>query len=565
MRRTPVVGTMVAAALLLAACSSNSSSTPSSSSAAGTSSSSTSSATSGSGTATGASPAAPSSGTQTSSTDRGPAPSGSIVVETAFQLKTVDPGRMFEPTGLLIDHAMYDTLLTFKGGDVKTPVPDLAQSYTASKDGKVFTFKLRTDAVFSDGSPVTSADVLFSLQRVAALKGNPSFLMGGITVTAPDAHTVVLTSATPNPAIPYIVPNSALGILNSKVVKAAGGSDTAGADTADKAESALNAASAGSGPYTLTSYSTTSQVVLTANPKYWGTQPKYAKIVIRNVQANVQKLDVLKNSAQIAVDLSPAQAKGLSGVQTINGASPNVFFLFTNNNPAISKTSSDKDFQEAVRYGVDYDGLVALAGEGAVQAAGIIPTTFVGSLAAGSGVKRDVARAKAALARSGLSNPTVTLSYPSDIQVNGLSFGDLASRVQQNLKEVGITVTLAGQSVSTALDAYRAGKEELGLWEWGPDFPDPSDYLNFLPGTLVGLRAGWAKGADPTLEALGTKAASTLDTAARTAQYQQIQTSMNTSGPIMPLLQPAQILVAAQSVKNLQSNALWLVNLSELQ
>ncbi|GGM13987.1 peptide ABC transporter substrate-binding protein [Nakamurella endophytica] len=472
---------------------------------------------------------------------------------------------MFEPTGLLIDHALYDTLLTFKGGDVKTPVPDLAESYTASKDGTTFTFKLRQDAVFSDGSPVTSADVVFSLQRVANIKGNPSFLMAGITVSAPDAHTVVLTSKTPNPAIPYIVPNSALGIVNSKAVKAAGGTDAAGADTADKAENALNSASAGSGPYTLTSYSTTSQVVLTANPKYWGTKPKYEKIVIRNVQANVQKLDVLKNAAQIAVDLSPAQAQGVSNVQVVSGASPNVFFLFSNNNSAVSKVTSNKDFQEAVRYGIDYDGLVKLAGTGAVQAAGIIPSTFVGSLAEGSGVKRDVDRAKAALARSGLGNPTVTLSYPSDIQVNGLNFGDLASRVQQNLKDVGITVMLAGQSVSTALDAYRAGKNQLGLWEWGPDFPDPSDYLNFLPGQLVGLRAGWAKGADPALEALGTKAGTTLDTAARTTLYQQIQTSMNQSGPIMPLLQPAQILVAANSVKNVQSNALWLVNLSELQ
>lgn len=488
----------------------------------------------------------------------------SLVVETAFQLKTADPGRMFEPTGLLIDHALYDTLLTFKGGDVKVPVPDLAASYTASADAKVFTFKLRPDAVFSDGTPVTSADVMFSLNRVKNLKGNPSFLMNGITVTAPDAHTVVLTSATPNPAIPYIVPNSALGIVNSAKVKSSGGSDAAGADSSDKAETALNTASEGSGPYTLTSFSTTSQVVLTANPKYWGTKPHYGKIVIRNVQANVQKLDVLKNSAQIAVDLSPAQAAGVTNVQTINGASPNIFFLLSNNSPTISKITSNPDFQEAVRYGIDYDGLVQLAGTGAVQSAGIIPTTFVGSLAPGSGVKRDVARAKAALAKSGLNNPTVTLSYPSDIQVNGLSFGDLAARIQQNLKDVGITVKLTGSSVQTALADYRAGKEQLGLWEWGPDFPDPSDYLNFLPGSLVGLRAGWAKGADPSLEALGSKASGTVDTAARVALYEQIQTSMNASSPFMPLLQPAQILVAAKSVQNLQSNALWQVNLSEL-
>ena len=491
--------------------------------------------------------------------------SGTLVVDTAFQLKTVDPGRMFEPTGLLIDHAMYATLLTFTGDDVKKPVPDLAESYTASKDGKVYTFKLRKNAVFSDGTPVTSADVVFSLNRVKNVKGNPSFLMDGITVTAPDAGTVVLTSATPNPAIPFIVPNSALGILNSKAVKAAGGSDAAGADKSDTAEAALNKKSQGAGPYILDSYSTTTQVKMTANPKYWGTAPKYQTIIVRNVQANVQKLNVLKGQSQIAVDLSPAQAQGLgSSVQTISGASPNVFFLFTNNSAAVSKVASNPDFQEAVRYGVDYDSLVNLAGTGAVQANGIIPTMFLGSLAAGTGVKRDVARAKAALAKSGLTDPTVKLSYPSDIQVNGLNFGDLAARVQANLKEVGITVTLAPASVQTALDTYRGGKEEMGLWEWGPDYPDPGDYLNFLPGQVVGKRANWLAGQSPALEALGAKAGSTIDDATRVTQYTEIQKMMNTSGPIMPLIQPAQIVVAANSVKNVKANALWLVDLSEL-
>lgn len=491
--------------------------------------------------------------------------SGTLVVDTAFQLKTVDPGRMFEPTGLLIDHAMYATLLTFTGDDVKKPVPDLAESYTASKDGKVYTFKLRKNAVFSDGTPVTSADVVFSLNRVKNVKGNPSFLMDGITVTAPDANTVVLTSATPNPAIPFIVPNSALGILNSKAVKAAGGSDAAGADKSDTAEAALNKKSEGAGPYILDSYSTTTQVKMTANPKYWGTAGKYQTIIVRNVQANVQKLNVLKGQSQIAVDLSPAQAQGLgSNVQTISGASPNVFFLFTNNSATVSKVTSNPDFQEAVRYGVDYDSLVTLAGSGAVQANGIIPTMFLGALGAGTGVKRDVARAKAALAKSGLTNPTVKLSYPSDIQVNGLNFGDLAARVQANLKEVGITITLAPASVQTALDTYRGGKEEMGLWEWGPDYPDPGDYLNFLPGQVVGKRANWLAGQSPALEALGTKAAGTIDDATRVTQYTEIQKMMNTAGPIMPLIQPAQILVAANSVKNVKANALWLVDLSEL-
>ena len=89
-------------------------------------------------------------------------------------------------------------------------------------------------------------------------------------------------------------------------------------------------------------------------------------------------------------------------MQIVSGASPNVFFLFTNDNTKISKITSNPKFQEAVRYGIDYDGLVKLAGSGSVQAAGIIPSTFLGCLPAGQAVKRDVAKAKAALAASGL-------------------------------------------------------------------------------------------------------------------------------------------------------------------
>ena len=491
-------------------------------------------------------------------------PSGTLVVETSFVLKTVDPARMFEPTGLMIDHQLYDTLLTYKGSNVSKPVPDLATSFTASPDAKTYTFTLRKGVTFANGDPVTASDVVYSLTRTKNIQGNPSFLMAEVTATAPNANTVVLTSQTPNTAIPAIVTNPALGIVDAKVVTADGGDDSAKASTADKAEAKLNAASAGSGPYTLTSFSTTSEVNLTANPKYWGPKPKYAKIVIRNVAASVQKLDVLRGESQIAVDLSPTQAQGMSGVQIVNGASPNLFFVLSNDNPKVSAIASNPKFQEAVRDGIDYAALVQLAGKGAEQAAGVIPSNFLGALPASQAPVYDLAKAKAALAASGLGHPTVTMVYPSDLSVNGISFGDLAARVQQQLAQVGITVKLQGQSIQVALDSYRGGKEEMGLWYWGPDFPDPSDYLNFLPGALVGLRAGWAKGADPTLGALGTKAASTTQDSARVALYQQIQQSMNTASPFMPLIQPAQIVVGATSLKNLQSNALWLVDLNEL-
>ena len=488
-----------------------------------------------------------------------------LVVDKSFDLKTADPQREFEVSGGVVAKALYSTLLTFKGSDSATPVPWVASSYTASSDAKTFTFHLRNDIKFSDGTPLTSADVAFSFNRLINIKGNPSFLLAGVTVSAPDASTVVLTSQDPNPAIPFIIPNPALGIVNSKVVKAHGGTDQPGADKADTAESFLNSASQGSGPYVLTSFSTTSEVDLTANPSYWGPKPFYNKVVIRNIQAPAQLIDIQKGSNEVALDLSPDQASTLSGSGAVKVnaiAGPNVFFLLANDNPSISKITPNKHFQNAIRYGLDYASFVQLAGAGAIQAPGVVPSLFLGALPQSAAAQRDLTKAKAELAASGVSNPTVNLGFPSDFTLNGLSFSDLAQKVKANLADVGITVNLTGSPISVSLADYRAGKEQLGLWLWGPDYPDPNDYLVFLPGQLVGLRAGWAKGADPSLEALGVQAGSTTDNQQRGQLFQQIQQQLNQDGPVFPLIQPGQVVATSNGVTGADYNPTWTLDVS---
>lgn len=484
-----------------------------------------------------------------------------LVVDTSFDLKTADPGRTYEPTGLFIGKAVYETLLTFDGADVTKPLPALAESYELSQDGKVLTLKLRKGATFSDGSAVTADDVVFSLNRVRDLKGNPSFLLDGVETAKTDESTITMTSKSANPALPYILPNPALGVLNSKVAKEHG----ATADAQDKAEQYLNSASAGSGPYTIESFNVSTQVVLKANPKYNGTKPAYDKVVVRNVEAATQKLNVQRGDSQVALNLSGDQVKGISGDQVVQKtASANVIFLLANQDSGVSKTTTNPKFVEAVRKGVDYAGLLELAGEGSTQTPGIIPSQLLGALPADQAVKRDVAGAKAALAASGLANPTVKLEYPSELTVNGLSFQPLAERIQANLKEVGITVDLQPAPITTALDNYRNGKEELGLWYWGPDYPDPSDYLAFLPGKTVGLRAGWKAGAAKEIEAAGDKAATAVGDDARKQAYADVQTQLNASGPFIPLIQPSQNIVTAASVTNLAYHPVWTVDVADL-
>lgn len=472
---------------------------------------------------------------------------------------------MYEPTGNLVDNALYDTLLTFQGGSLNKVVPDLATSYQTLDGARKFVFHLNPKARFSDGTPVTSSDVAWSLTRMINLKGNPSFLLAGETITTDGPETVVMTSKTPNPGLPFILPNPSCGILNEAVVAAHGGTDAADASTKDTAENWLNNDSAGSGPYILKSFSTTSQVVLVANPKYWGPPPAYSTVVLRNTStASVEKLDVQRGTNEIALDLDPSEATGMSNVQIHAGASPNVMFMFANDNPKVNKYTPNLDFQKAIRYGIDYAGMLELAGTGAIQAPGVIPSQFVGALPQSADARYDLAMAKSYLKKSGVGNTPFKLTYPTQITVNGLSFDDAAQRLVQYLQQVGINVSLQPQSLQIAFQSYRTGKEALGLWYWGPDYPDASDYLAFAPGHLVGLRAGWTASESPSIVAAANKAAAAVGYSARQSAYRQFQDDLNASGPFIPLIQPAEVIVGTKGIKNLQANGLWLVDLRNL-
>jgi peptide/nickel transport system substrate-binding protein len=506
--------------------------------------------------------------TAAASSNRGDrANAGTLVVDKSFDLKTADPQRQFEVSGGIVAHVLYDTLLEFRGADVATPRPSIATGYKASNGAKTYTFTLRKDVHFSDGTPLTAKDVVFSYRRLIGLKGNPSFLLAGITsITARGNYTVILQSKTPNPALPAIVANASLGIVNSKVVKAHGGTDAANADKTDKAEAFLNKTSAGSGPYILKSFNTTSRVELTANPRNWGhRKPGFANVVMRNIQAPAQLLSVQRGKNEISLDLSPDQAKplfGNSNLRTQAVAGPNIWFLLANANSKISTATANKRFQNAIRYALDYSGTVRLAGKGSKRANGVIPTMFLGALGPGTGIAQNLAKARAELAASGMSNAEVELEFPSDFTSSGLSFGVVAQKLQSDLGKIGIKVTLAGKPIATSLANYRAGKEQLGLWLWGPDYPDPNDYLVFLPGQLVGLRAGWAAGSDPKLEALGRKAGSTTSPAVRGQLFKQIQLQLNQRGPFFPLFQPGQIVASSKNLTGVVYNAQFQLDVS---
>ncbi len=466
-------------------------------------------------------------------------PNRVLVVDKSFDLKTADPHLELSATGAILAKALYSTLLTFEGGDLSAPVPSLAISYSSSEDARRFTFKLRPHVVFSDGSPLTSAEVVFSFDRLLKVKGPPSLMLAGLTGSAPDASTVVLTSADPNAAIPFIVANPAIAIVNSKLL--------------------------GTGPYVLKSFSTFSDIELAANPRYWGPKPFYGRIVIRNMNATTQLAYIASATDEVALDLSPAQAGTLTNdrsvaIKAVTG--PDVVFLFANNNPLVSTITAGKHFQNAVRYALDYLSIVQLMGAGAIQATGEIPSPMLGSLPAWTAPHRDLDKARAELAASGIKNPTVSLGFASDLFIGSLPMSALAAMVRSELGAAGITVNLAGAPAASASADYAAGGEQMGLWPMFASSADPNQYLAFLPGRSIGIRAGWTAGADASVESLGIQASTTADIGTRAQLFQLFQDQLNREGPFFPLVQPGRAIVAARQITRLDFNPTWTIDLA---
>jgi peptide/nickel transport system substrate-binding protein len=489
-----------------------------------------------------------------------------LIVDTVFQLKTADPARAFEPTASLVMHPVYQTLVTFTEGDATQLRPGLSELPVASEDVTSFTFTLRDGATFSDGSPVTRDDVLFSLNRALNVRGSASFIIRGLTFEpGPAENQIVVTSPIPDPGLPARLSYPAFAILNADVVRANGGTDAEDAAQTDTADAFLATMTAGSGPYIIEKWDIASEVILAKNENYWGDEPHYDRIVVRNVANNAQQMNIGRGVSQLAIDLRPDQV-GMLGdsVNVISQPGSDMGFLYLNQNPEISEATSNPDFVEAVRYAIDFAAILDFVGDGAGRPGGIVPSILLGTLEGEKAPVRDLDRARAALERSGVQNAVIDLSYAGDIAKHGISFGDIGALVQANLAEIGITLNLVPLPSSVSLDNYRAGTNQMGVAWWGPAFPDPSYYLAFNPGQLVGLRTGWAEGSGPAVSALAAEAARAIAIEERDAIYKAWQEELNASGPYIPLFQPPTTIVSSKTIAGVNYHPTWTVDLAEI-
>jgi peptide/nickel transport system substrate-binding protein len=472
-------------------------------------------------------------------------------------LITLDPAVVYEYSGILIMHNVYQTLVTFVGSDIEAVKPSLADSWDTKDAGDHWelTFKLHPGNKFASGNPITADDVVYSFNRELAIQPPPppSFLFTDVaglktdSVKAVDPETVQINlpkTASPG-AFLAILTNNIASVVDSKVVKEHEGSDNAVSWLLDH--------SAGSGAYVVDHWTKDVEVLLTANPNFNGPNPALTSILLRHVPESANQLTELQQGdADIALNLTAEQLATLSGnAASAKGQDLRLFYLGMN---ATVKPLDKVEVREAMRMAIDYDGIVKdLLSGNAEKVQTIIPDPMFG-FNNDAPFQQDVDGAKALLQKAGVSNVKLEMLIPEGAAPGGVQWSDLGAKLQSDWAQIGVTVTIKQESFAELLTAYRAQKATLALLYWGPDFADPD--TNVTPFTSydahsIAWRNSWN---DAGIGAKAKAAALMTDQTARQAAYKDITEYVLHNGPYAVLYQPQALFGIGTNVKGFEWN-----------
>ena len=407
---------------------------------------------------------------------------------------------------LVIDYEVwnmqYPTLTRKAASDFHT-IPGLAVSWKGSNGGKTWTYKLRPNLRWSDGVPLTSADVAYTVNR-AHKEGwlNYTAFVGNIAASAPNPRTVVLKSSVPDPRLPglgdtYIVPKHVYEKISAKNLTKYPATDGVGA-----------------GPFTLDKFVKGQYVRLKANSHYWAGKPKVDQVVLRYFSnADSMVFALKKGEIDAANNVPAASYKGLASTKGIvalqgqqgsfdelalngyNGKPPRNTKKFSSPNPALK----DLRFRQAIAHAIDKEALVSRAYQGigipgdAISPGAspewrpTIPKSLVYDLDLGKAKKLLDAAGYRDTNGNGIRNlpeggPDIVLRYLIDSESEVAK--PIAQFVTSWLKDIGIGTKTSTYNESQLTVQIGKGAYDIFTWGWTP-FVDPDPELSYFQCSQV--------------------------------------------------------------------------------
>ncbi|MEO9174098.1 MAG: ABC transporter substrate-binding protein [Gaiellales bacterium] len=422
--------------------------------------------------------------------------------------------------------------------------PWLAESYTVSKDNKTFTFKLRPGVKFSDGSPLTAKDVIFSLNRARTDKKGPlSFLDFAIkSLSAKGTSTVVAHLS--SPWAPFL---SDMSVFANGIMPANYGGKT-------EAEFFKNPI--GTGPFTLTGFtSDASSLTLTANKHYWQKgKPYLDSVEFLNVDDDNQRVLQLRGGQADVIDsVPPANVKSLGSSSITTKLFPawQVDLLVMNEK---QPEFADRNVRRAVSYAIDRPALVNAASFGTAKPGGsFFPPSLQYHSASTPVLSFNAAKAKAELAKSS----KYAKGFKTSLLIDGgvQKYRTFAQIIQQQLKPLGIDVTIRALDHAAFEAAFQKFDYDMFIDYAINDISDPDEMASFeLDFKGVGSTSYWSSYDNPAVTALVHQAQSEFNPGKRAALYAKIQKAVAQDVPFVALDYPPYIYAFSSKVQGFNVN-----------
>ncbi|WP_455353212.1 ABC transporter substrate-binding protein [Streptomyces sp. SYSU K217416] len=316
----------------------------------------------------------------------GAGPRDSAVVGIAYEPESLSPLLGYGKDG---NSKIFDGLLTHDAGMRLRPALAAALP-EVSADGRTYTYRLRQGVKFSDGRPFSAKDVVFTYRTILDKKtNNPSRteLDAVESVRAQGDHVVVFRLK-----YPY-APFAERTVLPIAPEHIAGRQDVNSGPFTTKP--------VGTGPYLLTGWSKGEKLSFTANPGYWGGEPKVKRFTMAIIKDDDVRATRLRSGELDGAILPPNLARAFKGVDGLKTYAATSFDYRTVTLPTANKVAGDTAIRRALDVAVDRQAMVENILEGAGRPAyGPVPT---GSEWFTKGTERthDLARAKKILDEAG--------------------------------------------------------------------------------------------------------------------------------------------------------------------
>ncbi|MCF6463825.1 ABC transporter substrate-binding protein [Clostridium sp. Cult1] len=461
-----------------------------------------------------------------------------LVIATSSDAITMDPVQNNDAFSGNIMAQVYDGLVKI---DMEGNITEsLAEKYEISEDGLTYTFKLKEGIKFQNGEELKASDAVFTFKRAIEAPA-VAHIFGDIdpdSLEALDDYTFQFSLKEANAGIVAALCHPAAFIVNEKAVTEAGD---------DYSRNPI-----GTGPFILESWSKSNKMVLNRFEDYHGEAPVYNTLEVRVIpEATNRVIELETGGVDIAYDISPndvSRVEENSDLQLFR--TPDYGTLYMGMNTEKSPLNDIK-VRQAITKAIDVESIVKAIWRGVGKPASAPYTSTIKYSIADENEpnKKDIEGAKQLLKEAGYENGLSLTITTNDRQERI----DAATIMKEDLKEIGIDITVEVLEWSAFIEKIENGQHDLFMISWLSDSPDPDMVLYpCFHSSMAGPGGNYAFLNDAEVDELIIKGRRTLDGPEREQIYKDLQEKIMDLAPAVFLYNSEIVIGARNNIDNIE-------------